>query len=330
MDMSAFKDALFLVWGPPSHGPRSQVFARELGIKELHFVYSTTQRGLLSALVKYPPQALKTLLLLFSKKPKLVIVQSPPSLAVLFVYFYCAMTGSQYIVDAHSAAFSRRWIRPLWLTKHLARKAMTTIVTNGHFQQMIQSWGAHSFVLHDIPTVFSRSSAAYPLDGEFNMVVITTFAPDEPLDEILSAAAQIPDVHFYVTGRKKNAPAGAMERAAPNVHFTDFLPNDTYYSLLGSVQAVMCLTTRDHTMQRGACEALWMGKPIVTSDWGLLREYFRDGTIHVKNSSDAIVIGVREMKNNLRMYEEGIVTLQSDRRHEWQEKISALLKLIEH
>jgi len=330
MDTSVFKDALFLVWGPPSHGPRSQVFARELGIRELHFVYSTTRRGFLSALVKYPPQAVKTLSLLFSKKPKLVIVQSPPSLAVLFVYLYCAMTGAKYIVDAHSAAFSRTWLRPLWLTKHLARKAITTIVTNEHFQQMIQNWGANSFVLHDIPTVFPRSSDAYPVGGEFNVVVITTFAPDEPIDEILSGAAQVPDVHFYVTGRKKNAPMGVVERAAPNVHFTDFLPNDAYYSLLESVQAVMCLTTRDHTMQRGACEALWMGKPIVTSDWKLLREYFRDGTVHVMNSSDAIARGVREMMNNRQTYAKGIVTLQSDRRHEWHEKISALTNLIEH
>lgn len=329
MDMSVFKNALFLVWGPPSHGPRSQVFARELGIQELHFVYSTMRRGLLSAFVKYPPQAVKTLLLLFSKKPKLVIVQSPPSFAVFFVYLYCAMTGGKYIVDAHSAAFSRVWIRPLWLTKHLARKAMTTIVTNQYFHQMIQSWGANSFVLHDIPTIFPRSLDPYSVIGEFNVVVINTFSPDEPLKEILSAAALVPDVQFYITGRIRNAPVGVIERATSNVIFTDFLPNDTYYSLLNSVQAVMCLTTRDHTMQRGACEALWMGKPIVTSDWKLLHEYFREGTVHVKNSADDIVNGIQEMKANHRNYEKGIVTLQSDRRQEWQEKIAALIGLIE-
>ena len=328
MDMSIFENALFLVWGPPSHGPRSQVFASELGIKELHFIYSTTKRGFLSALVKYPYQALKTFSVLFSKGPKLVIVQSPPSLAVLCAYLYCLVTGRKYVIDAHSAAFSQLWMRPLWLTKHLARKAVTTLVTNTHFQQMIRGWGAHSFVLHDIPTVFLRAEEGYPLDGKFNVVVINTFSPDEPLDQIIDAAAHIPEVHFYVTGRKKNANSDLISKAAANIHFTDFLPNVIYYALLESAQAIMCLTTRDHTMQRGACEALWMGKPIITSDWALLREYFRNGTIHVDNSSAAIVRAVREMGNNHAQYKQGILELQSARQREWQEKIEALVKLI--
>src|SRR5512143_2950667 len=75
------KNALFLVWGPPSHGPRSQVLARELGIEALHFVHITAQRGLLLAPFRYAVQAVQTLLLLFRKRPELVLVQSPPSLA---------------------------------------------------------------------------------------------------------------------------------------------------------------------------------------------------------------------------------------------------------
>lgn len=319
--------SMFIVWGPPSYGPRSRVFARELGI-DAYFIYLTLKKGFFSGIYKYPYQAIKTLALLFTKRPKLVIVQSPPSFAVFFVYLYCLLTGSEYIVDAHSAAFSRLWLYPLWLTKHLARKAVTTFVTNEHFQHMIQNWGAHSFILHDIPTTFSRAEENYPLDGEFNVVVINTFSPDEPLEQVLSAAAKVPDVHFYVTGRKGGADLELLTEITSNIHFTDFLPNDTYYALLGSVQAVMCLTTRDHTMQRGACEALWMGKPIITSDWNLLREYFQDGTIHVNNSSDAIVEALNEMRKNRSQYENGILDLQSKRRLEWQEKIEALTDLM--
>lgn len=322
------QSTLFLVWGPPSHGPRSQVFARELGIKELHFVRSLSGRGPLYAPVKYLHQAVQTLALLFQKRPSVVFVQSPPSLAVLFVYIYCAMTGSRYVIDAHSAAFSPLWTRPLWLHRHLARRAVTTIVTNNHLQGLVQQWGGKSLVLRDIPTTFSQAEA-YPLSGEFNIAVINSFAPDEPLSQILEAAGNLKSVQFYATGRKKNAERSLLAMAPQNVHFTDFLPNEQYYALLSSCQAILCLTTRDHTMQRGACEALWLGKPVITSNWPVLQEYFYEGTVHVDNTPAGIEKGLLDMRGDYRRYLSEIRDLQAARRDEWQERIGVLTEMLQ-
>lgn len=320
---------MFLVWGPPSHGPRSRVFARELGIEEVHFIYSTTRRGFLAAPVKYSYQAVRTLLLLFRKRPRTVFVQSPPSFAQLFVYLYCVMTGSCFVVDAHSDALQAPyWTRPEWLYRFLARKAVTTIVTNEHFQQMINDWGGHAFVLRDIPTTFTEGDP-FPLNGGFNVMVVNTFARDEPLEEVLIAAEEMEGVQFYVTGKKSRAADRVPEQPPDNVHFTDFLPDEDYYALLSGSQAVMCLTTRDHTMQRGACEALSMGKPIITSDWPLLRSYFHKGTVHVGNTAPEIRQGVLEMKQQYDEYREGIKELQIEQRREWQDKITTLATLIE-
>src|SRR3990172_7481997 len=138
---------LFLVWGTPSLGPRSRVLAQALGIRELHFVYSRGKRGPTTAPFRYGAQAVRTLKLLFKKRPQLVFVQSPPSLAVLFVHAYCALTGSRYIVDAHSAAFlSPYWTKPRWLASLLARNAVATIVTNDRFHQIVSEWGGCAFV----------------------------------------------------------------------------------------------------------------------------------------------------------------------------------------
>jgi glycosyltransferase involved in cell wall biosynthesis len=263
--------ALFLIWGPPSHGPRSRVFAQALGISELHYIYSTRRRGWLAAPLKYPYQAAKTMRLLFAKRPKIVFVQSPPSFAVLFVCIYCLLTNSQYLIDAHSAAFQRWiWTRPRWLQRFLARQAIATIVTNEYFQQLIERRGGRAFVLRDIPTSFDLTGT-YPLNGGFNIAVVNSFAKDEPLDEVLAAAACLANVHFYVTGKQELAPPGMLARAPANVRFTGFLPDATYYALLNGAHAVLCLTTRDHTMQRGACEALSLGRPIITSDWPQLK-----------------------------------------------------------
>lgn len=321
--------SLFLVWGPPSHGPRSQVFARELGIDELHFIYSTTRRGLLAAPIKYSYQAIKTLALLFRRRPEIVFVQSPPSFAVLFVYLYCALTNGRFIVDAHSDALQAPyWTRPQWLYRFLARQAVTTIVTNEHFQQMIQDWGGHAFILRDIPTSFPRAGS-YPVQGTFNVTVVNTFASDEPLSEVFAAAAELDDVDFYVTGKKSRADAQILQQAPDNVHFTDFLPAESYYALLHQSQAVMCLTTRNHTMQRGACEALALGKPIITSDWPLLQQYFHNGTVHVDNTAVGIRAGVLEMKEAYGRYQTGIKQLQTAQQQEWHTKITLLNELIQ-
>ena len=284
------KEALFLVWGSPGQGPRSRILAKELGIDELHFVYANAQRGLLLAPFRYAFQAVQTLRLLFRKRPKVVLVQSPPSLAVLFVYIYCALTGNHYLIDAHSAAFSPYWTRPVWLPRYLARRALATIVTNEYLQQTIQQWRGRAFVLRDIPSVFATADTASA--GDFRVAVINSFSFDEPLDQVLEAAAGLHDIEFYVTGKHRNGSHRLASNAPPNVHFTGYLPNDEYYALLASSQSVLCLTNRDHTMQRGACEALWLGRPIITSDWPLLREYFSKGTIYVSNVSSSIREGV--------------------------------------
>ena len=320
---------IFLVWGPPSYGPRSKVLTRELGLKAAHFVHLTARRGFWAGPLKYSYQTLKTLWLLFRQRPGLIFVQSPPSFAVLCVYLYCRLSGAKYLVDAHSDALqSWYWLWPEWLSRLWARHAIATIVTNEHFQRMIQDWGGQAFILRDIPTRFDRHNG-YPMNGDFNVVVVNTFSNDEPLAEVLAAAARLPQAQFYVTGKKGRAQPGILESAPANVHFTDYLPDESYYGLLNTAQAVMCLTTRNHTMQRGACEALSLGKPIITSDWPLLRQYFQKGTVHVPNTGEGIYRGVQEMMAHYERYRAGIAALQIAQQQEWQTRMQALMTLIQ-
>jgi len=247
----------------------------------------------------------------------------------LFVYLYCLFSGGHYVVDAHSAAMLRPvWTRPRWLYRFLARRAVATIVTNEHFAAQIESWGARALVLRDIPTKFPDSDPYPGLNGGFNVVVVSTFAGDEPLEEVFRAASALPEARFYVTGKKSQAGAGLLARAPENVHFTDFLPDEAYYGLMRSGDAIMCLTTRNHTMQRGACEALSLGKPIITSDWPLLRSYFNKGTVHVSNDSQGIAAGVETMRANYPKYQAGINDLRAQQREEWQRQSAELIHLL--
>jgi len=317
--------AIFLVWGTPDQGPRSRVLSRELGIDAI-FVQTALPRGALYAPLKYLIQSAKTAALLFREKPGVVFVQSPPLFAVLVTCLYCALRDAVYIVDAHSAAFMGPWwsMPPNWLKKKLSQGAAATLVTNTRLKQMVEEMGGHAIILSDVPTTF-EFTVDYPVHEGFSVAIINTSSVDEPLSQTLQAAAHLPAVHFYVTGRLDRRSSELASHSPPNVHFTGFLPDAEYYGLLSSVQSVACLTTRNHTMQRGASEALWLGKPIITSDWPILREYFSRGTVHVDNSVHGIRQGVLQMQSDHARLQEEIRSLQMLRRQEWHEKIANVL-----
>jgi glycosyltransferase involved in cell wall biosynthesis len=321
--------ALFLVWSPPTWGSsRSRVFSKELGITELHFVHSKLRRGALTAPFRFSIQAVQTWRLLLRKQPRVVFVQSPPSVAVLFVYLYCVLTGSQYLIDAHSdALLSSRWTRPLWLHRILMRSARAVLVTDEHFRRLVEGWGGRPFILKDPVTNYPVENV--DLNGNFNITYVNTFKSDEPLEEVIKAAASLPEVKFFITGNKAKADPQLLDAAPQNVSFTGFLPNERYYGLLSASQAVMCLTTRDHTLQCGACEALSLNKPVITSDWPMLKEYFHLGTVHVPNDSEGIRAGIVEMQMNYTTYQDGIRALRRLQRQEWVEKIEELACLVQ-
>lgn len=319
---------LFVVWGPPNYGPRSRVLAEALGMP-VRFVEITKRRGGVAALVKYPGQTIATLALLARRRPKVVFVQSPPNLAVLVVALYAAVSRARYVIDGHSDAFmSPIWSRPRWLNRGLARRALVTIVTNEHFAAEVVSWGGRALIVRDVPATYPETGTFGPaqglVDGGFNVTVVSTFAADEPFAEVLDAACRLPDVTFHVTGDPARCPGALRARAPENVRFTGFLSRDDYYTLMRASQAVLCLTTRDHTMQRGACEALALGVPIITSDWPLLRSYFDRGTVHVDNSAESIHHGVLELVRGHDRYVREIGALQLEQQRRWEQAGKAL------
>lgn len=326
--MTPKTSALFIVWGPPSHGPRSRVFARKLGIP-IEFVYSTERRGLLVAPWKYLYQTTMTLILLMKARPNLVFVQSPPSLAPALVALYASITGGQFVVDIHSdAMLAARWTRPRWLHRLVRKRAAANIVTNEAFRDEIEGEGGEAWIVRDIPTTFDVGKRPDLEDGP-QILVVNKFAADEPLDEIRAAAELCPEVQFHVTGSVKSAPESLLHDLPPNMRLTDYLPDPDYYALMAASDAVMCLTTRDNTMQRGACEALSMGRPIITSDWPLLRNYFDRGTVHVRATPEAIASGVRRAVAEQTSLVEGISELSRRQETEWVEASRRLITLFD-
>ncbi len=322
-------DSVFIVWGTARQGPRSRVLARALGIEPPVFLAPNNARGVISAPYRYARQTIATFQLLARKRPRLFFVQSPPSLAVMATYLYCRATGTRYIVDAHNGAFELAiWRRPHALYRHLAKCALTTIVTNEYDAEEIRALGGHAFIFPDPPAEYPVRHR-FPVSKDFNIAFVNTFSPDEPFAHVVHAAAALPQVHFYMTGDTAFAPAKLLQHAPANVSCTGFMPDSDYYALLASVDAVMCLSTGWHTWQGGAGEGLWLGKPLIVSDMPILRAYFDAGTVFVANAPDGIRDGVIEIRAHHARYQREICALQARRRETGQRQLRELVALIE-
>lgn len=279
-------------------------------------------------LPKYVSQAIKTLRILFREKPKAVFVMTPPVFACLPVWIYAGLTGSVFLIDAHSGAFfDSRWKGLLFLHRFFSRRAQATILTNEYLQEKVKGWGGRTVIVRDVPVCFAEP-ASVQLAGTPKMVYVSGSIRDEPLELFVRAASRTPEIQFYLTGRTKGFRPEIHAARPANVHFTDFLPDAEYVGTLLAADAVIALTTLDHTMQRGAYEAAYLGRPIITSDFDLLRRSFPKGTVHVKNTEDDLVRGFREMAANLEKYKKEVLELRENKLAQWAATAAGLRALV--
>jgi glycosyltransferase involved in cell wall biosynthesis len=312
---------LAVSWAPYSR--MSDTFARELQGK-LYCIHYLRFQSPIHAPFKYPLQALRTVQVLLSERPRAVHVQNPPFVCGLVVCLYCWLCGGQYVLHYHSAAFGRAWDWALPIQKFLARRAATNIVTSRHWAEIVRGWGAHTLVMLD-PFLELPQGAPFPVGPGFNLAVVSTFAPDEPTAAIVQAAALLPEVHFYITGNTQKLAADLRAQAPPNVTFTGFLdPYREYPGLLRAADAVMVLTTRDHTLQLGGCEAVALGKPLITSDWAYLRDAFAEGAVFVAASAESIRDGVLELQRRHPELAQAALGLREASRREWDVRLQEL------
>ena len=281
----------FITWYP--YCRRSDAIAAALGGRSWLIHYLSFKRPL-HAPLKYVLQAITTWRTLRRDPPELILVAVPPIFAALPAVWYARRHGARIVIDAHTGIFAHtrwRWLLPL--TRAVCARADAVVVTNAHLQREVAAWGVPVVVIGDVPVAFGPGSAPAACGGP-RVVVVNTFSVDEPVEAVLAAARTVSEAQFFVTGDVRAARAGWLQDRPANLAFTGFLSEEAYAGVLRAADVVVVLTTYDHTMQRGAYEALALGKPLVTSDWPLLRETFSRGTVHVANTPEAIAAGVRK------------------------------------
>ena len=285
--------------------------------------------------LRYILSSFYTIRYLFSSRPDILIVQNPSlflaSLACLLkIYFKYKL-----VVDRHTNFWleAENSFRPKALvftlfSKYSLRHADLTIVTNTYLKDIVEKKGGRGFVLTDKLPALERKNKK-DLVGRWNIVFISTFSDDEPYLEVFKAAKLIQsDVFIYVTGNFKKIMDRIPEEMPPNLVLTGFLEEQDFIDLLFSADAIMDFTTAEWTLVCGGYEAISAGKPFITSDKVVLREYFNKGTIFAENNYLSISDAVNSIISRYNQYESEIKALKGEKTIEWTLQFSKLLELM--
>lgn len=307
---------------------RSDHTARELGGKSYMVYLGWLGSHPATILIKYLGQFLMTCWILIRERPRAVFVMSPPLVAAFPAFLYRMLTRRPYVLDCHTAAYNHpRWNRLQWLQHFLGRKAATNIVTNDFLANLVKEHGGRATIVRDVPVVYEKSEA-FDVGSGFSVAAVCSFNPDEPIAELIEAARLLPDVQFFVTGNTKHLADSLLENTPVNMQFTGFISDEAFGSLLSNASAVMSLTTRDHTMLRGAWEAIYQERPVIVSDWPCLREAFNEGAVFANNDANGIAAAINQCREQHSDYVAGAVVARKKRIQTWLEVKQELLRAV--
>lgn len=293
---------------------RTSGLAQALQI-EAHFVADRIEAPG-TAPLRWVVSAWRTWRLLRTRRPSAVLLTLPPYPAVLVCLLFCRLHGTRLVLDLHSGVFQEpRWRWALRPTLAAARAADGCLVTNGELAEELRRAGVARVLVVDDPPLLPAPDLPR---GGGGVVVPSGGSTDEPLEEV-GRAALLLDVPVTVTG------AGAP---VPGVRRSGWLDDDAYLRTLAAADVVLCLTTREQTMQRGGYEALALGRPLVTSDTRVLREWFEGAAVHVAPTAAAIAAGVRDALARGPELERAMVALRERRRGDGAEQAAAVRRLL--
>lgn len=219
----------------------------------------------------------------------------PPPVALFSVLLSRYGRAAVIVGDLHSGVF----FDPKWKWAHkwilrVLRKRGFAIVPNGDLADICRTFDTPVVVCHGriTPTEHDHEQCATAILPKRSFVLVPlSYSRDEPIEQILLAASQAPDIEWVFTGKP---PAEVRAQAPSNVSFPGFVSNAEYRTLRIHASTVLALTTQESTMQSAGYEATASATPLVTSPTGVLRDYFKDAARYTVPTGTRIAEAVND------------------------------------
>jgi glycosyltransferase involved in cell wall biosynthesis len=318
---------LFVAWA--SDHTRTRLLARAVGAETVFIWCLGKVRGWRLA-AKYACQTARTAAVLLRMRPRVLLIQTPPVFPAVLATLYARVWRKTIVIlDTHSGTLlSDKWRWSVGLHRWCARRASLNVLHVPSLARQVAAWNAKTLWISYTGEPERSQVEPYPLPAGINVAVPSSFLPDEPVEALFEAAQLLPDITFHVTGNSGRLAPNLRQNPPANLRLTGFLSTGAYYGLLGAADAVLVLTTQAQTLQWGGIEAVWFGRPLVTSDWEDLRHIFTSGTVFVQNTPASIAEGVRQALQHRSRLRDEMRQLKLDMETHWRHGLRELKLVI--
>lgn len=285
---------MFIVWRIFQR--RTESLSAEFNLETKYYYYPWENKTKLHKAGSYILKTANTLKDLVHFKPSVVFVQLPPTPVLYIVYVYCKLAKCKLVADCHNAMIYSKWFH--WpLAKILLRKVDALLVHNEDVEHYASQYGLNAITLRDpLPTLMDTVDvsrcAQYPFTKDSYVIVPWSFAPDEPIDELIQAAQQLPHIKFVMTWFVERLPQRMRDRMPPNLVLTGYLEDRDFNTIFSQAFAAIVLTKREGTQPSGASEAIALHVPLIVSDLKTTRKLYEDMPIYIENTVEGIKSGV--------------------------------------
>jgi glycosyltransferase involved in cell wall biosynthesis len=299
---------------------RNYGISKALGFEFYEFNYDHRNQ-----LYRYIISIIKTIKLLYNKRPKVIVAQNPSIILALLAVFLKFTLKYKLLVDAHNSGLfpSEGKNKPLMvISRFIQRNSDVTIISNEKLRRAVNKNKGNAFILPDrIPDVINAPGLS--LKGKYNIACICTYNNDEPYRDIIEAGRLLPnDIFIYFTGYYKNKID--IKTLPSNVKLLGFLSDEKYWGLLKQADIIMDLTLRENCLVCGAYEGLALKKPMILSDTTALKSYFYKGCVYVSSDKSSISEGIKTAIQQLENLEDEILDLKFEIEIEWAKMIKSL------
>lgn len=293
--MSSSRTGLFIVWRIFQR--RSDSLAACFNLEVKYYYSPWEEKSRLHKAWSYVFKTAGTLRDLFSLKPAVVFIQLPPTPVLYIAAAYCALANCKLVADCHNAMIYSRWLN--WpFAKQLLRSADALLVHNEDVEEYAKGFHINAITLRDpLPrltsTVDTSLNSRYDFTRQPYIIVPWSFSPDEPIDELIQAAASMPEINFVMTWFAERLPQEVRNSLPSNLVLTGYLDDTDFNAIFSQATAALVLTTREGTQPSAASEAIVLGVPLIVSDLKTTRRLYQDMPVYIKNTAEGISTGVR-------------------------------------